>query len=77
MEISSRGKIILTPYWWLSNGLALDIFKVIVFYENCHSIIQILLNYVPKDPINDNPTLVRTMAWCWPGNMPLSEPIMA
>ena len=34
------------------------------------------LKFVPKGPINNIPALVQIMAWCQPGNKPLSEPMM-
>ena len=34
------------------------------------------LKFVPKGPINNIPALVQIMAWCWPGDKPLSEPMM-
>ena len=30
---------------------------------------------VPKQPINNTPALVQKMAWCRPGDKPLSEPM--
>ena len=33
--------------------------------------------FVPKGPINNIPALIQIMAWCWPGNKQLSEPIIA
>ena len=36
---------------------------------------KISLKFVPKGPINNIPALVQIMAWCWPGNKPLSEPM--
>ena len=38
--------------------------------------IKISLKFVPKDPINNIPPLVGIMAWCRPGDKPLSEPIL-
>ena len=32
--------------------------------------------FVPKGPINNIPALVQIMAWQWPGNKPLSEPML-
>ena len=46
-----------------------DIFK-------CIFLNQISLKFVPKDPINNIPALVQTMAWRRPGNKPLSEPML-
>ena len=34
---------------------------------------DISLKFVPKGPINNIPALVQIMAWCRPGDMPLSE----
>ena len=38
--------------------------------------IKISLKFVPKGPISNIPALVQIMAWHWPGNKPLSEPMM-
>ena len=32
--------------------------------------------FVVKGPINNNPSLVQVMVWCWLGDKPLSEPMM-
>ena len=53
-----------------------DVFKCIFFDKNVWISIRISLKFVPKGPINSIPVLVEIMAWCWPGNKPLSEPIM-
>ena len=37
--------------------------------------IKISLTFLPRGPINHLPTLVQ-MAWHWPGDNPLSEPIL-
>ena len=34
------------------------------------------LKFVPKIQINDIPALVQMHAWHWPGDKPLSEPMM-
>ena len=34
------------------------------------------LEFVPRGPINNIPTLAQVMAWCRPGYKPLSEPVM-
>ena len=39
-------------------------------------LINISLKFVPRGPINNIPSLVQIMAWCWPGDKPLSEPMM-
>ena len=53
-----------------------DIFKCIFLNENVWISIKISLNFVPKGPINNIPSLVQIMAWCRPGDKPLSEPMM-
>ena len=37
---------------------------------------KILLKFVPKDPINNNPALFQIMVWRRTGDKPLSEPVM-
>ena len=34
------------------------------------------LRFVPKGPIDNNPILVKIMAWCWIGDKPLSGPML-
>ena len=34
------------------------------------------MRFVPKAPFNNIPALVQTMAWCQPGDKPLSEPML-
>ena len=53
-----------------------DIFKRIFFNENVWISIKISLKFVPKGSINNIPALVQIMAWCRPGDKPLSEPMM-
>ena len=53
-----------------------DSFKYISLNENVWIPIKISLKFVPKGPINNIPALVQIMAWCRPGNKPLSEPMM-
>ena len=53
-----------------------DIFRCIFLKENEWISIKIPLKLVPKGPINNIPSLVQIMAWRWPGNKPLSEPMM-
>ena len=53
-----------------------DLFKYIFLNENVWILIKISLKFVPKDPINNIPALVRVMAWRRPGAKPLSEPVM-
>ena len=52
------------------------IIKCIFFNENVWIAIRILLNFIPKGSINNNPTLVQIMAWRRPGDKPLSEPMI-
>ena len=53
-----------------------DIFKCIFLKENVWIPNMISLTFVPKGPINNIPSLVQIMAWRWPGDKPLSEPMM-
>ena len=53
-----------------------DIFKWIFLNENVWISINISLNFVPRGLINNIPTLVQAMAWRWPGDKPLSEPMI-
>ena len=52
------------------------IFKWIFLNKNIGILIKILLKFSSKGPINNIPALVQIMAWCRPGNKPLSEPMM-
>ena len=53
-----------------------DIFKCIFLNENVRIPIKISMKFVPKGQINNIPALVQIMAWCRPGNKPLSEPMV-
>ena len=53
-----------------------DIFKCIFFSENVWFSFKISLKFVPKVRINNISALVQTMAWCRPGDKPLSEPMV-
>ena len=53
-----------------------NIFNCIFVNENVSISIKILLKFVPKGPINNTPALVQIMTWHWPGDKPLSEPMM-
>ena len=46
------------------------------FIENVWIPIEISLKFVPKRSNNNNPAFVQIMAWCRPGDKPLSEPMM-
>ena len=54
-----------------------DTFKRIFVNENVRISNKISLKFVPKGPINNIPSLVQLMAWCRPGDKPLSEAMMA
>ena len=53
-----------------------DTLKRIFMNENVIISIKISLKFVPKGPINTIPALVQIMAWCRPGDKPLSEAMM-
>ena len=53
-----------------------DTIKHLFLNENVRISIKISLKFVPKGPINNNPSLVQTMAWRRPGDKPLSEPML-
>ena len=53
-----------------------DIFKCIFLNEDKRMSFNISLKFVPKDPVNNIAALVQIMAWCHPGDKPLSEPMM-
>ena len=52
------------------------IFKYIFLNENIWILLKISLKLVPNGPINNAPALVQIMAWCRPGDKPLSGPMM-
>ena len=54
-----------------------NIFQCIFLNENEWISIKISLKFVPKDQINNIPSLVSIMAWRRPGDKPLSEAMMA
>ena len=59
-----------------SRKFHVDIFKRIFVNENILILIKISLKFVPRGPIDNIPVLVQIMAWCQPGDKPLSEPMM-
>ena len=61
---------------WSRDKIDVDIFKCILLNENVGIPIKISLKFVPKSRMNNNPALVQIMAWRWPGDKPLSEPMM-
>ena len=52
-----------------------DTFECIFLNENGWISIKISLKIVPRGPINNIPALVQIMAWRWPDDKPLSEPM--
>ena len=53
-----------------------DIFRCIVFNGNCCISINLSPKFVPKGQVNDISASVQIMAWCRPGDKPLSETVM-
>ena len=53
-----------------------NVYKCIFFSEKVWISFKISLKFVPKFPINNIPSLVQIMAWCRPGDKPLSEPMV-
>ena len=51
-------------------------FKRISLNENVRNLINISLKFVPKGQIHNITSLVQIMAWRWPGDKPLSGPMM-
>ena len=60
----------------MTTTLADDIFKCISLKENFWILNKISLKYIPKGVIDNMAALVQIMAWCRPGDKPLSEPMM-
>ena len=54
-----------------------DIFKWFFMNEKSCILIQILLKFVPKGPIDNESPLIQVMAWRRTGDKPLSEPMLA
>ena len=52
-------------------------FKRIYFKENIWISVKISLKFIPKDPNNKIPAFFQIMAWCRPGDKPLSEAMLA
>ena len=53
-----------------------DIFKRIFMKEKFCILIKISLKCVPKGPFDNKSLLVQVMAWCRPGDKPLSEAML-
>ena len=70
--------------WWLNSLRPRQdgrhfpdaIFKWIFLNENVWISITVSLEFIPKGPINNVPSLVQIMAWRQSGDKPLSEPLM-
>ena len=68
----------MNTLWSRQNGrrFADDTFKRMLLNENVRISIKISLKFVPKGPVNNNPSLVQIMAWRRSGAKPLSEPML-
>ena len=51
-------------------------FKCFFLNENVRILIEISLKFYSKGLINNIPATIQVMAWCQPGNKPLSGPMM-
>ena len=56
--------------------LADSVFKCIFLNEKICILIKILLKFVPKGPVDNNPALVQIMVWRRIGDKPLCEPML-
>ena len=54
----------------------LDIFKWIFMNASVWIPIKFSLQFVPKGPVDNIPSLIQIMSWRRPGNEPLSEPMI-
>ena len=74
------GKTLHTPTSWQNgqNGchVADNIFRCIFVNEKFSILINILMKFVPKGLIDNNPALVQVMAWRWTGDKPLPEAML-
>ena len=61
---------------WSRDKMSQNIFKCIFLNENVWISLKISLKFIPMVRNNTIPALVLKMAWCWPGNKPLSKPVM-
>ena len=53
-----------------------DTFKRIFLKENIRISTKLSLNFLPKSPVDNIPSLFQIMAWRRPGDKPLSEAMM-
>ena len=58
------------------NDDTINMIKGIFLNENVLISIKISLMFISKGLINNIAALVQIMAWCQPGNKPLSEPMI-
>ena len=65
------------PVMWKMFPFDDVVMKCVLFNENVRISIHVSLNFAPDGPINNKSALVQIMAWCWAGDKPLSEPMMA
>ena len=65
---SPRSHSLNTFRWWH--------FQMHFFKEFIWILLTISLKFVPKFRITNIPAVIQMMAWCWPGGIPLLEPIM-
>ena len=68
-----------SPHWGRDNMAAISrttFSNAFSWMKMCEFLFKISLKFVPNVPINNISALVWIMAWCQPGDKPLSEPIM-
>ena len=53
------------------------ILESIFISDNACILIQILLKYIPKGPVDNKSALAQILAWHWTAKKPLSELMMA
>ena len=80
-EYAIMNYCIFTNEWCLNletscRQFADDIFKRIFLNENAWISLKISLKFVPKIRNNNVAALVHIMAWCRPGDKPLSGPML-
>ena len=71
------GLTVLTHWGWDKwQTFSRRYFQMDFWNENLWILRKNSLKFVPKGQINIIPALVQIMVWCWPGDKPLSEPMM-
>ena len=50
---------------------------IIIMYEKCEIVTQMLLKFIPKGPIDNEQSLVKSMAWHRTCEKSLYEPMIA